>query len=76
MKRIWVVECLYSNGEWGPCTFTSTNYVSTRKCVAFLLKEEIQSYLVGHIPGIWTKKRFRVFEYGRLENAKKKKIYR
>jgi len=72
MSKIWVVESQFSNGEWAPCSFTENNYVSRGFKKAHILKDKIRDHLVGSVPHVWNKKRFRVVEYQITEKYKNK----
>ena len=63
MKRLWVVECQFKDGQWGICDFVDFAFTFTNFYDAHTVKESIQKHLHGVDSKIWTKKRFRVREY-------------
>ncbi len=67
MKRLWVIECQFNEGQWGICDFASRPYVSTNYLTAHIRKRDIQEYLQKHGSKLWYKNRFRVKEYKHKE---------
>ncbi len=63
MKRLWVVECQFNNGQWDICKLTPYRFTFTDYYNAHRVKRKIHKYLYIVAPKIWAKKRFRVREY-------------